>query len=734
MLKAFIKASLFLIPQSILAQGFTPMDIPFMEFGEPDVRSLAGGLNSPQFSKVDLNNDGIEDLYIFDRANNVHLPFLISEENGALVYTYDYDYVQNFPKCKNWVALRDYNGDDIADLFTYEAASQVYRGRYENGKIAFDLVTMNHGDYLNKLSYYKTPDSLDFISLFPDDYPTIEDVDGDGDLDILAFGGKPSVSYFQNMAIEYGYPLDSLTYILADDCWGRFARDVNNEVLISPNINECASGFSDAIDERMHLTLTLMVYDEDDDGDMDAMVGSATSVDFTKLINNGPAGTAFMTEVYPTYPDYDIPVNINAYPTAFYLDVDNDGISEFIASPNQVENGEDQESVWLYENVGTGNETIWEQQQTDWLVDGMIDLGSNSAPAFVDYNADGLMDLVVGTGGLWLWTNKGSLALYENTGTATEPSFTLIDDDWLEFSEFNDMYTNFTPTFGDLDNDGDLDLLAGSDSGELIYVENEAGAGNPVQFNDIVFGWNDLLVGRKTVPQIADLNRDGLMDLLIGERAGNINFIPNIGTVGNPQFSAIHELPPNNEFFGEINTSGTAVLGNATPCLLDRGTHFLLIVGSGSVGLKFYEFTENDLDGIINSSNDDWGKLRMGDNLYPALFDLNGDDFLELMLGSRRGGLTVFGSNLGVNPLLEEFNFVNLTVFPNPVVQILEVNTDLLPSSKNLSYSIYNNLGQLVKTATEPTIPVNDLPNGVYFLEAKDANYKTATKFIKMVE
>ncbi|MBL0100351.1 MAG: hypothetical protein IPP49_10140 [Saprospiraceae bacterium] len=46
-----------------------------------------------------------------------------------------------------------------------------------------------------------------------------------------------------------------------------------------------------------------------------------------------------------------------------------------------------------------------------------------------------------------------------NTGSTTSPSYSVEDKDYLRFSQFNEFTGRFAPTFGDLDDDGDDDLL-----------------------------------------------------------------------------------------------------------------------------------------------------------------------------------------------------------------------------------------------------------------------------------
>jgi hypothetical protein len=63
------------------------------------------------------------------------------------------------------------------------------------------------------------------------DIPSIEDADGDGDLDMLAFDvqGVYTVMH-KNMRVEYGLPCDSLKMEIADKCWGKFFQTFNREV------------------------------------------------------------------------------------------------------------------------------------------------------------------------------------------------------------------------------------------------------------------------------------------------------------------------------------------------------------------------------------------------------------------------------------------------------------------------------------------------------------------------
>ena len=144
--------------------------------------------------------------------------------------------------------------------------------------------------------------------------------------------------------------------------------------------------------------------------------------------------------------------------------------------------------------------------------------------------------------------------------TIEDPAFTLEDDDYLGFSNFVTTSTHFFPTIGDLDNDGDNDLLIGDDQGFFYFVENTAGPDSPLEFANPIYEYQNLRPGQFVKPSIFDFNGDGLNDLVVGERnfntvdgeSGSLNYIQNTGTPGDPIFDM--EDATTNQIFGNVFT------------------------------------------------------------------------------------------------------------------------------------------------------------------------------------
>lgn len=129
----------------------------------------------------------------------------------------------------------------------------------------------------------------------------------------------------------------------------------------------------------------------------------------------------------------------------------------------------------------------------------------------------------------------GNIAYIPNQGTVTVPNFTAALPTPFGMGNFPAM--NSTPRFTDIDNDGDLDVLSGSYYGEFYYYQNTGVATAPA-FGNPVTGPFGLLPGSQTytIPDLADLDGDGDDDLLLGVSAGNFFYFQNNGTPAAPSF------------------------------------------------------------------------------------------------------------------------------------------------------------------------------------------------------
>ena len=151
MKKLYTLFCLTILTIKIQAQTLSRLNIEFQNANSIAYKMpLAGGLNCPQFSPVDMNNDGKQDIFVFDRIGNVRLTYL----NNGSDFDYTPQYIAQFPELNDWALLRDYNGDGIADIFTFNNGAfsgvRIFKGKMVNNQITFDRVNFtSNGNILN---------------------------------------------------------------------------------------------------------------------------------------------------------------------------------------------------------------------------------------------------------------------------------------------------------------------------------------------------------------------------------------------------------------------------------------------------------------------------------------------------------------------------------------------------------------------------------------------------------
>ncbi len=685
----------------------------FNENGVQFTSALAGGINSGQFSNIDLNLDGTMDLLIFDKSGDKILPFI--NDNGSFIYAPKYR--KKFPNMHDWAILSDYNCDGKNDIFTYSSAGMAVYQNTSNTKLEFTLITSL------VMSNYGFNNSNIYIS--PVDIPAITDVDYDGDLDILTFsilGGF--VEYHKNLSMEIYGNCDSLIFELSESCWGLFYEGLNSYVLNCPNC-QCPQITNNSIlsNKQKHAGSTILAIDIDNDNDKDLILGDVSYNNLNLLINGGDNQNAIIIHVDSIFPQNNnttTGVEINYFPAAYYLDITNDGINDLIATTNSENNSENFASCWLYENLGQNTLPNFDFIKTNFLQENMIDLGTSAFPTFYDYNNDGLKDLIIGNYGYFIPNNDpiSSLALFENTGNDSIPEFTLIDRDWLNISTIN-LNTNLnipalnlSPTFGDLNGDNDKDLIIGDADGK-IHLFTNTGNGN---FQLSNANYQNIDIGQFAHPQLIDVNRDGVTDLIIGEQDGTINYLPNSGSINNAIFDTIITN------WGGIDVDQSFInTGFSTPKLYDSSGVYQLFSGSFSGSIYQFKNIENNLNGQFTEVNSTVSNIWDGGKSAIAIYDINNDDKADIIIGNLSGGIAYFSSKSLINDTTITSNIINsiaktFNVFPNP-----SKNNFIIQSKYNGIVNIYNVIGKLVFTTIkkQEKLEISDtnLKKGIYLIE-----------------
>lgn len=704
---------LFLCLQAIVLSGlgqplyYPVLNIPVERSGITLKNPWTGGLNAPQFSNIDLNNDGRKDLFIFDRTGYKVLTFLNTGAPGDTSYTYAPLYQRLFPKMQLWAFLYDYNGDGVEDIFTSQqgetdpqgnpvpAGIKVYKGSHVNGNPQFSVV-----QYC--LLYNDAP-FTPAIWVGSLGLPAVIDVNHDGDADVLSFNiYGTAVEYYENQTRELGLPADSMRFIKVTGCWGNFYVSTSGNG-ISTNVS-CKNdgGMANPGLEDRHGGATLWAIDKGNNGVTDLLISDSHLGSLYMVNNNGDSSYAHINWVDTLWPGCSTPANMPYFAAAFGVDADNDGWKDVLVAPNFATSALDKNNVLFYRNVPGDTCTYQFTGNDSFLVHTFIDLGTDAKPVFFDYNGDSLMDIVVGNQYTYNPVTPGisTLSLYKNTGTAQNPAYQLITEDYAGLSAYYNGAATLAihPSFGDLDGDGKADLLTGNAGGTLYYFKN-TGAG-VAAFATLTSGnYFGIDVGAYSAPFIYDVNNDGLNDLLIGKQNGKLSYYWNFGT---PTAAAFAPDSVNSNF-GNVNvTEVTSTEGYSQPFISDSAGVLILYVGSNRGNIfKYLVDTTLLRNGTFTLLDSDVLKTPLGAKSCMQLYDLNKDGLPEILAGNASGGLQVFSPTVWDSTIFAGVNTYpapnNLKVYPNPAAWQFYVEG----ITNTMAIQLYDLIGQLVPVNTQ---------------------------------
>ena len=725
-MRLILCAALGLLNLNFSAQSFfrnSEINVSLVGMGLSD--PWAGGLNSCQVSTFDANLDGVKDLFVFDR-NGGKISVFVNESTvpGTFDYRYTQAYNDAFPvNLRNWVLLRDMNCDGRADICANSGSGFKIYLNTSDSELSFDT-TVNP----NILALYEWDGSAPLTSgvfCISPDVPAIDDYDNDGDMDMWSWNEFSSALYFyKNMAVENGN-CGVVDFKCRNRCYGMFGESVESFTLILGSDFECDFNVIDPREDEgplRHTGGTTAMYDLDNNGLKDLIIGDVSANSLTAIMlvesSSGQDSAAVVHYDFPATFGNGFPAEMITFLGSYFVDVNNDDVLDLVVSPNADTDAADQRSLLLFLNEGSNTTPSFVRIQDNFLQSGMIDLGAGAYPTLGDVNGDGLVDMIVSNRKRFNLneTYASRLHYFKNVGTSTNPAFDLADTNLLNIPAL--QWLNIAPALGDLDGDGDRDLVLGDLDGNL-HLFNNTSQGSLVSFElqaaPIADNTGDAIdVGQSATPQIFDVDADGKNDLLVGCLNGSVVYYRNIGSLTSPMYAW------QTDSLGlAVATSILGIQGKSVPCMYrnsDGSTHLLL--GTETGPMMHYAGIDNNLQGVFELVSADFEHIREGARTAPASADLNNDGLNDLIIGNTGGGLAAW---MHETVEVAEIRMADaIQLFPNPASSVVNI---VLPKEANLpmQLSLFDQQGRLLMHqslfSSRSELNVQDLSPGCYTVQ-----------------
>ncbi|HMB67660.1 MAG TPA: VCBS repeat-containing protein, partial [bacterium] len=586
----------------------------------PEPRVAYGGWSSPRPQWLDVDGDGDLDLFVAEEVGKLRF-----YRNAGSAFTPDWVLeTDEYGGVHRLVFARVTDADSDGD-FDLLVEAPTFEIRMDGA------VIRRTGAYLYTNTGTRAAPVFTNLSPHPDGYladeagvpipfdltaPDLVDLDGDGDRDLFTGRTTGELALYRNVGAPGGAPVL------------RLESESYGGIVLVPG--SCGAGPVRAASPR-HGYMILSWFDLEADGLPDLFVGDEFNPNVYHLANlgGGPSpGLECRTDLL--FPGQS--GGSGFFPQRLLVtfgDVDGDGDPDALfGSGVSTTTG-----LFLMRNDGSASSPAFVHATDDYLPE--LDLGSFSAPAPTDRDGDGDPDLFLGTG------SGQAVTRWENVGSAAAPDFLGSAGAWASVpnSGWN------VPELGDLDDDGDADLLVGGSAGEIRWFRNDGGAGPGVQILDDPDFGNAAdrtfrsVIDARAVPRLVDVDADGDPDVVAGYFEVNapeaaLLLFRNDGTAANHRFVAASAdfagIGPIGQgtapAFGDLDGNGSAdlVVG-----LNDGTLVFLRNVGTPAHAAYLRE------DAVLSG-------IDVGSTAIPGLADLDADGDLDLLVGETGGGLNFF--------------------------------------------------------------------------------------------
>ncbi len=260
----------------------------------------------------------------------------------------------------------------------------------------------------------------------------------------------------------------------------------------------------------------------------------------------------------------------------------------------------------------------------------------DAKPAFTDFDNDGDQDLFIG-GTLTTFGDPSAngVAYYRND----EGKFFRAESPFpmdLGIEEVLVDTARVSPAFIDLDGDGDQDAFLGLSDGTMKYYRNDDGRYVLADSTENPFYGIRIGDSNDAVPVFVDLDGDGDMDAVIGKYTGKLAYYINEAGA----FTEAAENP-----FGDVvDVTQNAAPAFAD---LDGDSDMDLVVGNKAGEIAYFMNNEGVFT-VVDAANSPFADILVGDYSVPAFADIDSDGDQDLFVGDYYGDITYFRNDDGV--------------------------------------------------------------------------------------
>ncbi|HAA18927.1 MAG TPA: hypothetical protein DCP28_09235 [Cytophagales bacterium] len=657
----------------------------FMPVTDASGRSLTmpwtGGLNSAQIGQAEVNGDDREDLVIYDRyARLVHT--LIQTDSG-LSWQPEFA-LPLLDRVESWVLFADVTGDGNADLLTaHPFGIQVYAyEKQPDGSVGW----MHYPTALNEAYLQaESPNGLVNIQVSRADVIGIRDADGDGDQDLWVFNFSTgtTINYYRNTSVETTGTMGALTFQRETNFWGGLSdcgcgAVALDSILCRPAAVEHAGGKSLTILAPNGATGPGILFG-------DELCEQPVWLDNTGNALAPQLQEQFLTDSLPSWQSL-------LFPAGYFLGQDTLVFSTNL-SENPLRTVDFSHTLHRYTRQGS----TWQRQEDNWLQQDMLDVGAEAAPTWADLDLDGDPDLLVaqaGLGdGLHIWWNEGSL---DEPTLVQGPSYLP-----------NAGLRNWKVWVADLTEDGKPEIImAGrnpNSAAHIFFYAELNDAFEPINW----VPWSFTLFNGENM-DLADIDRDGLLEAVIGLPAGRIRLLENNGTNLEPEWEETES-----EFLGLGNDANRVFVRPVFGDVNADGEPDLLYTSQSGEVIWFSDINTPSIrtpQTLVDASG---APLEFPANTQISLIGWELGKPAYLCVGLPGGGIRWYRP-LSEGPATE---FPTWAVYPNPTAGRLSIR-----SAETAEYWLVTTQGKILEQGTlEAQAPVlldlSALPEGLYAVQ-----------------